>query len=365
MIQRYAHANSPAVYSEPLRSQIQNLPKIDLHRHLTGSISARSAIEVATRHGLPLPTFDLFELEALLTIRAQPGSLRDYFKPWSILNNLFVSSQTTFELVSHVLIDAAADKVEYLELRMAPRSLVGNSALPLPEFISAAANAVTQTPSPVTRCILGLPRHALLNKSEHELHAIFRRVMDSIRDDGKGVFVGVDLNGDESLSDGRAFRTFFATARQSGLHVTIHAGELGDSENVRIALAELGATRVGHGTAALGDWDVAAELARRGTVLELCPTSNVFLGTIESIAALPVYFMQSMGIRYTVNTDNPARCGITLSDELYAFARAFDLTLEDVKMLTAVALQAAFVDEATKRLLDERINAKTSLRLLA
>lgn len=342
--------------------KIRDLPKVDLHRHLTGSISARAAIAVARRHSLPLPVWDEAALDQQLAIHARPGSLRDYFRPWTVLNDLFTSTETTFELVSHVLAEAAADNVVYLELRMAPRSLVADSNLPLTTFLEAASSAIAQAQAPITRGILGLPRHALIGQTSAELRGLFQRILNAIRDHGNGFFVGVDLNGDEALADGSGYRWFFESAKDAGLRVTVHAGELGSAENVRIAIAELGADRIGHGTAALRDLNLTAELAWRGTVLEVCPTSNVLLGVFPTVAALPIWLMKNSGVRFTINTDNPARCRTTLSNELHAVARAFDFSIEDICELTRTAMDASFLDDRMKVSLVRRLADYRSLQ---
>lgn len=142
-----------------------------------------------------------------------------------------------------------------------------------------------------------------------------------------------------------------ARARAEGLRVTIHAGETADARapaNVREAVRELGAERVGHGVMAVKDAALLRELAERGTVLEVCPQSNVLTGLVPNLKAHPLPTLLAAGVRCCLNTDDPGLFGLTLLDE---YTRALDaglVTLSDLERMNTWAAQACFLPKEEK-----------------
>ena len=107
-------------------------------------------------------------------------------------------------------------------------------------------------------------------------------------------------------------------------------------------------TRLGHGVRAIEDPALVAELAERGTVLEVCPTSNVVLGAYPSLAEHPFGALREAGVRVTLGSDDPPYWGTTIGGE-YAVARAtWRLADDALRAITRTAIEAAFVDEATR-----------------
>ena len=98
--------------------------------------------------------------------------------------------------------------------------------------------------------------------------------------------------------------------------MTIHAGEWAGAENVREAVEVLGADRIGHGIRTVEDPALCDLLHRRGTVLEICPTSNVQSGAVDDFDVHPLIALYQQGIHTTINTDDPLICNVTMSDEI-------------------------------------------------
>jgi adenosine deaminase len=254
-------------------------------------------------------------------------------------------------LVSAAIQRAHHDNVVYLELRFGPRGFLGRGDLSFPEFVSAVASAVSQAEDSLgitTRCILGIPRHVFAKVPSSLRDRMLMSILQTVDQFRGGCFVGVDLNGDETAGGAELFKLFFEKAAAIGLGTTVHAGEVGPVENIQYAARELKAKRIGHGLAAASDTSTLALLRQLRCALELCPTSNVFLGLAPRISSLPLRLLIDSGVPLAICTDNPARCDTTLSEELYKVAVALDLNIDQVCDLNSAALNLAFADLPTK-----------------
>ena len=167
---------------------------------------------------------------------------------------------------------------------------------------------------------------------------------------------GFGLAGDEAGFPPEPFARAYEIAHAAGLGLTCHAGEWAGPESVRGALSLPGpVTRLGHGVRAIEDPALVRELAERGTVLEVCPTSNVVLDAYPSYAAHPFPVLRDAGVRVTLGSDDPPYWDATVGGE-YAVARAhWGLDDDALRAVTATAIEAAFVPEALRSTLLARI----------
>jgi adenosine deaminase len=165
--------------------------------------------------------------------------------------------------------------------------------------------------------------------------------------------VGFSMAGDEENFPASLFSEPYAIAAAAGLGCTMHAGEWAGAESVRAAL-ELPITRISHGVRAIEDPALVAELAERRIVLECCPTSNVVLGVYPGYAEHPLPGLAAAGVRFTLGSDDPPYFGASIGGE-YAIAQAqLGFDEDDLKAITATAIDAAFCDDALKCELRQR-----------
>jgi adenosine deaminase len=157
--------------------------------------------------------------------------------------------------------------------------------------------------------------------------------------------IGIGLAGDEA-HPAAPFAGVFAEAREAGLHVVHHAGETQGSHSIREALTH--AERIGHGIRALEDPELVAELRDRTVPLEVCPSSNVALGLVDSFATHPLPRLRDAGLVVTVNTDIPNLAGTTLTEEYAKIRDTFGYDDATLAELNHAAIDASFADPATK-----------------
>jgi adenosine deaminase len=163
--------------------------------------------------------------------------------------------------------------------------------------------------------------------------------------------VALSIDGNEAAAGrtGPRFADAFRRAAQAGLHRTVHAGESSGPEGVRDALEFLLAERIDHGVRAIEDPDLVAELVDRRVPLDVCPGSNVLLGTYPDRASHPLEALRRAGVRVSINTDDPALMGQTLVGEYVASAQTYGWDPAIVRQVARTSIEASFCDDDLRR----------------
>ena len=158
---------------------------------------------------------------------------------------------------------------------------------------------------------------------------------------------GFGMAGEERFGRVADYSRAFDIARETGLGITIHAGELAGAESVRDALDHARPERIGHGVRAIEEPDLVRRLADERVVLETCPGSNIAVGVFPSLADHPLPAFVEAGIRVTLNSDDPPYFATSLGRE-YAMAAEMGFSETTIRAMTRTAIEAAFVDETTR-----------------
>ena len=321
--------------------QLHSLPKIDLHRHLEGSLRLETLSEIARTHGidlLDLPALDAESLRPHVQITNDPQNFENFLAKFTVLRHFYRSPEAVARLTYEAIVDAAADNVRYLELRFSPQALARNRGFALGEVTDWVIEATRQA---MRVCdievglIVTLVRHEGVAQGEAVAQVAFERA-------DKGI-IGLDLAGDEVRFPARPFRHIFDEAHRKNLGVTIHAGEWTSASTVQEALDELGAQRIGHGVRAAEDPSVLRQMRAHNATFEVCLTSNVQTGAVRNFADHPIRTLMQAGTRVTLNTDDPSVSNSSLSDEYEQAVRCLDFTYGDLCRLTFNAIDAAFL----------------------
>ena len=340
----------PRFFGECLR-RFQQALKVDLHRHLEGSLRLETLLEIARQHSLDMPEAGLPEL-----VQMQPGDRPDFttfLAKFQVLRQFYRSPEIIERITREAVCDAALDGVIYLELRFTPVAL-GKQGGFLPaqvmDWVVSSANRAAAECGIVVRLIASVNRHEPVEQAA----VIARLAVERIE---RGI-VGLDLAGNEGEFSALPFASVFREARASGLHITVHAGEWGGAANVREAIEVFGAERIGHGVRVLEDPRVVDLVRERGTPLEVCVTSNVQSGVAPSLADHPLPRLLDAGLNVTLNTDDPAVLGITLSGVHKLAVEVMGLKLDRLEGMILTSAQAAFLPEKEREALARQIRRK-------
>jgi adenosine deaminase len=332
---------------------IRRLPKIDLHRHLEGSLRLESLAEIVRLEGLDLPA-EAEALSRLVQIQAQdPPTGPAFLAKFEPLRQIYRSPEIVRRLVREAVRDAALDGVRYLELRFNPAALAKARGFALGEVMDWVCEAAEETATNagiLVRFIVSVNRHEPVGLAEDAVGLAVERK-------GRGI-VGLDLAGREWDFPAAPFASLFAETKKEGLRVTVHAGEWSDALGVRQAVEALGADRVGHGVQVVGDADVVAMARERRIVFEVCLTSNVQSGVVPEMAAHPLPRMLEAGLQVTLNSDDPAISRITLGGEYALAVRDLGLSIQTLRGMILTAAQASFLPARERKSLEAALQAE-------
>jgi len=327
-----------------LLQSVTKLPKIELHRHLEGSLRLKTLVAIAIENGLTLPSFSIDELRPFVQMMPdEPRSWQQFLGKFQVLRQFYRSKTIIQRVTREVIADAAADNVRYMELRFTPQALNNLMHCAYDEVVDWVCEAASAASSQYNiRCnlILSMNRHESTDIGEEVLKAAL-----NFKDRG---VVGIDLAGQEAGFSAQPFARIFEHAKAEGLGITVHAGEWLGADSVAEAIQALGATRIGHGVRAHEDPRVIAMLIEHGVTLEVCPTSNIDSGAVSTYAQHPLRDLYQAGVRTTLNTDDPLISDITLSDEYAAAMHHLNFTADDIGRHIIMAAEAAFLPESQR-----------------
>ncbi len=318
-----------------------NMPKIELHCHLDGSIRPSTLFELAVSLGITNKT-TLESFSPLIRVSNDCSSLVDYLKCFDMPIEVMQRKESLRRIARELIEDVAKTNVKYIEVRFAPH-LHTNKGLTFEQVISSVLEGLEEGKTLTgTRynLILCCMRHMPLSTSMEvvELGLPFL---------GNGV-VAIDLAGDEAHFPPNIHAAAFQKAKALGYHITVHAGETGNAQNVLDAIENLCAERIGHGLAIKDEPHAYAFVKKNQTPLEMCPTSNVQTQGVKHFSEHPIMAFLKDGIHTTINTDNMTVSGITLETECFCLSEDLDAQTEDIWFLYKNALEASFASEEDK-----------------
>jgi len=279
------------------------MKKAELHVHLEGSIGPETLLAID-------PSLTHAEIESKLSC----ASFAEFLQGYIWVSKKLEKPEHYALATRHLLDSLAAQNVTYAEITLSAGVVLWKQ-----QDLAAVYEAVwreSQRSRVRTFWILDAIRQFGAEKGLE-----VARFAVSRRDEG---VIAYGIGGDEVRGPAHWFRDVFAYARDGGLHLVAHAGETAGPESVLGALA-IGAERIGHGIAAARDPQLMAQLASDGIPLEVCISSNVSTGAVESLEAHPIRALYDAGVPITVHTDDPAFFRTTLTREYELAAQQFGL----------------------------------------
>lgn len=326
------------------------LPKVELHRHLEGSLRLDTMLDIARQHGITIPE-DVLRLSTLVQVQEEDMfTFQNFLAKFNTLRLFYRSPDVIHRITREAIEDASRDNVKYMELRFTPVALSRAERFPLHDvvdWVMTSAQQAAEKCGMVVRLIASVNRHESTELAEQVAWLAVEHM-----DHG---MVALDLAGNEAEFKSEPFYGIFKEARQSGLHMTIHAGEWGPAANVKEAIEELGAERIGHGVRVLEDNDIVSLASERGTAFEVCITSNYQSGVVNSLDTHPLVKMLDAGVNVTINTDDPSISRITLSHEYYTACEDLHMPQSTLRQRIIAAAKAGFLAEHEKEKLVKQL----------
>jgi len=324
-----------------LAAFVRGLPKAELHLHIEGSLEPEQMFEFARRNGVDLPFASVDEVRAAYAF----SNLQDFLDIYYQGARVLLTKADFHDLAMAYFRRVAADGARHAEIFFDPQTHTergvpfGAVAEGLLEGMEEAEAELGVT----SKLILCFLRHL----SEEDAFATLQEAepyLDRI--------VAVGLDSSEVGHPPSKFARVFAAARAKGLKVVAHAGEEGPPAYVHEALDILEVDRIDHGNRALEDDQLTMRLVREGMTLTVCPLSNLKLCVVDDLAAHPIKQMLDLGLRATINSDDPAYFGGYLGQNWVEAAQAVGLSRDHLITLARNSFTGSFLapGEITARL---------------
>ena len=325
-----------------------DLPLVDLHHHLDGSVRLETILDLGLKHNLPLPAKTLEGLRPFVQVSTPQPGVMAFIEKFEWMTGILVDYDACRRVAYENVEDAALTGVDYVELRYSPWFMAlahGLTAEGVVEAVTDGVKAGEQAFGVRANQIGILSRHYGAETAWKELAALESR---------KEAFVGLDLAGDEANFPGTLFVEHFKKARDLGWHITVHAGEAAGAESIWQALRELGAERIGHAVRAVEDPALMDYLLEHKIGIECNLTSNVQTTTVPDYPSHPMRTFMEKGLLATLNTDDPGISAIDLPYEYIVAAPKAGLTEDMIRQAQQNALTVAFLSEAEKKSLSRK-----------
>ena len=310
---------------------LKELPKIELHCHLDGSLS-RPFIE--KRLGRTVRPEEL-------SVSENCTSLNEYLEKFDLPGRCIMDEEGLSGAAYDLLSQMNEENVCYAEIRFAPL-LSETKKMDSRKVIEAVISGMEQGKKD-----FGIEYGVIVCAMRHHSAEDNMRMIKTAREYlGSGV-CAADLAGAESLYPMSEFMELFKKTKALGMPFTLHAGECGSVQNI-LDSVEAGAGRIGHGIAMRGHADIQKELQKKGIGIEMCPISNLQTKAVESTKDYPMREFLNTGLKVTANTDNRTVSNTTLTKELEFIQNNYGITDEEIHLMMRNAVDVAFADDAVK-----------------
>ncbi|XP_060914102.1 adenosine deaminase isoform X1 [Labrus mixtus] len=337
--------------------------KVELHVHLDGAIRVPTILDVAKRRGIRLPADTVEEMTKRIIVE-EPGTLTSFLGKFAEYMHVIAGDREAIKRIAYEFVeDKAKEGVIYVEVRYSPHFLANCKVDPLPwdqkegdvspddvvhlvnEGLGEGERAFDIKARSILCCMRHMPNWSmevveLCKKYRHE-----------------GV-VAIDLAGDESLNceTNSGHKQAYEEAVRSGVHRTVHAGEVGPPSVVKEAVEVLKAERVGHGYRTLEDPALYRKLLDQKMHFEVCPISSKLTGACNpDFTKHPVITFRKDKANYSLNTDDPLIFNSTLHLDYSTAREHMGFTEEEFKRLNICSAESCFLPKHEKEKLLHRL----------
>ncbi|KAE9370259.1 adenosine deaminase [Stipitochalara longipes BDJ] len=340
----------------PLHSALHALPKCEHHLHIEGSLSPSLLFRLAASNNVPLPDSTLdpsfASVSALEDRYLRFTSLNDFLHYYFIGMSVLITASDFESLAYEYFTRAHADGVLHAEIFFDPQAHThrGVAYKTVVEGLSAAQKRAEEEFGLTSKLILCFLRHM----SETDADVAYQEAV-LLGHFSNGTVAGIGLDSSEVGFPPEIFREVYASAKAAGIRRTAHAGEEGDSTYIEKALDICHTERIDHGIRLVDDEALLKRVAKDKTLVTMCPLSNVRLRCVSKVADLPVRKFLDEGVRFSINSDDPAYFGGYILDNYCAVQEAFGLSFGEWRSIAEGAIEGSWCDESRKKVLLSKV----------
>ncbi len=296
------------------------LPRAELHVHLDGSVEPETLLEIDS-------SLTREEIAARMTYTDFAGFIQSFI--W--VNQRLKTPGDYARVARKLFARLETEGVVYAEVILSAGVILWKQCAFAPIYDALVREAARSGVK--VRWILDAIRQFGPEPAKPVFDLAAERVNDGV--------VAIGIGGDEVRGPALLFRDVFREAKDRGLRLTCHAGEVAGPQSVWDAL-EIGAERIGHGIRSVDDPSLVRHLAAKKIPLEICITSNLRTGAVATLAEHPARRLYDAGVPILLNTDDPAMFECTLTSEYALAARQFGFNDDELAGIAANSLAYAF-----------------------
>ncbi|MGZ6315662.1 MAG: adenosine deaminase [Anaerolineales bacterium] len=323
--------------------QYNDLPKTEIHCHLEGAIRTATIIDVARQYNLPLPSYEIAELDKHVKVLDQLRNLEAVLEAFGIARNCFVAEDVVERVAWELFEDSARQNIKLFEVRFSPDWAFSRQGLDWDAALEGLLRARVRAERELGM-VIGLI--AITSRSLGPASCV-RTVDWALRHTGE--IHGIDLADSERDFPLAEFLAPIRKAREAGLKVTIHTGEDTPAPFVTEVIRLAEPDRIGHGIHIIED-PAAMDLVReRGITLEVNPWSNYLTNSVSRIEEHPLKRLFDLGVRVTINSDDPEVLDTNLNNEYRIAHEALGMTFDEIAACNRYACAASFIPEAARQ----------------
>jgi adenosine deaminase len=325
----------------------KDLPKIELHVHLEGAIPHKALFDLVQKYGgdPSIPNV------SALAKRFEYKDFSQFIEAWSWKNQFLCEYEDFSHIAELTARDMADQNICYAELFFSP-SLFVRYGLKVQELTNAVRKGLSRVPEIEIALIADLVRDY---GPESEMMTL--KALNEVKDCG---VVGIGIGGSEYEYPPEPFELLYREARNMGFRTNAHAGESSGTQSVWGAINRLRVDRIGHGTRVYEEPELMDYIAENEIPIELCPTSNVRTGTINSIMEHPIRKYFEHGLIISVNTDDPKMFNISLSDEYRLLVQNCGFSKQEICKIILLGIESSWLSEEKKNSLVKKFKQETS-----
>jgi len=321
-----------------------HLKKAELHCHIEGAAPPALTLQQAEKYGV--------DTSAFISDGAYVWSdFTSFITCYDMVASVFRTAEDYAALAEAYLLELAAENTIYSEIFVSPDhgEAVG---LPPDDYIGGlAAGMLSAKEKTGIEC-----RMVIIGERHLGPENVLRRAEWTARQ-SHPLITGFNMAGEERMNRVADYARAFDVVREVGLGITIHAGELCGAFSVADALDLVKPSRIGHGVRAIEDPDLVRRLADLGTVLEVCPGSNISLKVFPDFQQHPLRRFVEAGVRVTLNSDDPPFFHTSLASEYEIASTEMGFSDAEINTMTRTAIEAAFIDDTTRAMLLAKLDA--------
>lgn len=327
----------------------QKLPKVELHRHLDGSVRLDTIQELARIHNLDLGVKSFEELKKKVTVTEPMTSLQQVLDSFWTTQKVLASYEAIKRVAFENVEDCYHEGLKLVELRFAPVFIQRGKKIGFDEIIEGVIDGITKGMEKYdiqVGLLHIMPRSLDLQLNLDSTKEILRYRKSHHRNADR--LVGIDLADLETEDSFTEYADSVREAANSGLGVTIHSGEDSSAEHVQRTIEVFNAQRIGHGIQIAKNPEVMKLIKERDVALEVCPTSNWLTNIVKNLSEHPLKYLYDQGVKVTLNSDDPHLMGITLLNEYELASSKLGFKLADLVQMNKWALEKSFLPEDMK-----------------